>query len=1119
MAQQKASFKKWWKNITGNKATKDLVDSIVYAGVPVHKTVGNQLRIQGYIPTIVSKCGWFLKENGLKTRGIFRVSGSAKRIADLQTLFDTPPLYGSQLDWTPYTMHDASSVLRRYLNSLPDPVITLEYYEKFREVHRTITDDKEKIAAYQDLMAKLPPPHSCLLMYLLDFLAMFAYHSDENLMTSKNLASVFQPGILSHPDHAMSPGDYMISASVVEFLIDNQSSFALPTPNFDEDDDESASFGVAQSATQYVNEPGPSAPVLPTLPMAQDLVNPVDDERIRRLLESTPTEDPGIAEGPSDDLLERSKSTSSVRRRLSLHKTIGAQPSVPGQRPTRSKSTSSSSSNHQGPPGLFTSNFLARRRSSRMSKTQSIYSVKGIEAEILPTPGADTATTGDKVAVHDTSLSSLIPEHLSIRKAHTFSHLPHTLDGIEADDTATKSKRAIVREPSIIFETIDLQFPLPSVPDSQLHADPTPSAVPKSTTNNENNETSNSPSAVAPNDHPPAPIHPLDNEQKPTSDKSARGRLAAMELTAHVHIPDPPLPQPEDLHSTHPRAFARHDPTHQRVSPLGASLLNNPTPGKTPVIPAAKENKRPSHRGDGPIQRTKSTPAGLVKSFGSRDGQDGHGHHSSGHNIWKGWLSGRQKDKSNKENEGGSGSHDDKKHDPSVLDKQRKYRSQEISSVLSSDEPYHASGAQNRRDSNRPGISAFIVREPIQEDAETGHDGVRKYNGVPPPRPKPPPPEGSLMDLLEPQSRPIFNSSHSGSTTPNGSRSASPSPQNRLPLPVDHSHTPSPPPSVHNSSKSRSNSLVGHHQDHHHRSRHGSRLQSHGSSASISSHGSGVAPSVAGGGDQHVYSSQVMSRSGELPGASSSLSGTIHSNHTSPNLSLYDHARMPGYSADFTTVTNPIPTPAKSRDRKPSMPYSSGLGSSSPSNRSRSNSFRTASPSRTQKTPSGSPRLTPASLPTAPQTPPPPIPLSRAESGRATPEGGWSPNRPQTPVRRGTAPASHYVHRPLHHPHPHGSPHSQQAHSHQHPHHHPSLLAGDDINLSRQHSSSSINTRPQGYQSPSLRAKSRERQREVQREREKEREREEDEFRLVQTRSATMGPHPVPQPGDPPGFF
>ena len=73
----------------------------------------------GYVPIVVAKCGMMLKESATLTEGIFRVSGSSRRITQLQTLFDKPPRYGKDLDWTGYTVHDAASVLRRYLNMLP----------------------------------------------------------------------------------------------------------------------------------------------------------------------------------------------------------------------------------------------------------------------------------------------------------------------------------------------------------------------------------------------------------------------------------------------------------------------------------------------------------------------------------------------------------------------------------------------------------------------------------------------------------------------------------------------------------------------------------------------------------------------------------------------------------------------------------------------------------------------------------------------------------------------------------------------------------------------------------------------------------------------------------------
>jgi hypothetical protein len=46
------------------------------------------------IPVVVAKCGLYLKEHGTEVEGAFRISGSAKRMRELQTLFDTGPKVG-----------------------------------------------------------------------------------------------------------------------------------------------------------------------------------------------------------------------------------------------------------------------------------------------------------------------------------------------------------------------------------------------------------------------------------------------------------------------------------------------------------------------------------------------------------------------------------------------------------------------------------------------------------------------------------------------------------------------------------------------------------------------------------------------------------------------------------------------------------------------------------------------------------------------------------------------------------------------------------------------------------------------------------------------------------------
>lgn len=177
--------------------------------------------------------------------GIFRLSGSAKRIKDLQAIFNSPERYGKGLDWTGYTVHDAANILRRYLNQLPEPIVPLEFYERFRdplrghqsqvptdgdgplELDLTDFNHDSAVTTYQKLITELPALNRQLLLYILDLLAVFSSKSDLNRMTSANLAAIFQPGIISHPSHDMAPQEYRLSQDVVIFLIENQDNFLI----------------------------------------------------------------------------------------------------------------------------------------------------------------------------------------------------------------------------------------------------------------------------------------------------------------------------------------------------------------------------------------------------------------------------------------------------------------------------------------------------------------------------------------------------------------------------------------------------------------------------------------------------------------------------------------------------------------------------------------------------------------------------------------------------------------------------------------------------------------------------------------------------------------------------
>ncbi|KAJ6179996.1 hypothetical protein N7519_010457 [Penicillium mononematosum] len=243
----KRDLASWWKQFKRSTRKDELKEeapcgifgialnvSIKYANVAISLTNDHgESFIYGYVPIVVAKCGVFLKEKATDVEGIFRLNGSAKRIKDLQEVFDSPERYGKGLDWSGYTVHDAANVLRRYLNQLPEPIVPLEFYERFREPLRIYqrqvlegkdTADADKfdhakaVETYQNLIIELPPLNKQLLLYILDLLAVFASKSDQNRMPSANLHAV-------PPQHDMSPEEYKLSQDVLIFLIENQDHF------------------------------------------------------------------------------------------------------------------------------------------------------------------------------------------------------------------------------------------------------------------------------------------------------------------------------------------------------------------------------------------------------------------------------------------------------------------------------------------------------------------------------------------------------------------------------------------------------------------------------------------------------------------------------------------------------------------------------------------------------------------------------------------------------------------------------------------------------------------------------------------------------------------------------
>ncbi|KAK5700674.1 GTPase activating protein (GAP) for Rho1p [Elasticomyces elasticus] len=241
-----------------------LETSIRYANVSIslHDDQGQQY-IYGYIPIVLAKCTMFLKD---KVENIFAIAGSPKRIKELTEVFDRPPRYGKGFNWTGYTVHDAAQTILRYLLQLPEPIIPLGAYERFREPLRAFHvaahgsgqgndvlspmhfDLEAGLKDWQGCIAELSPLRRQALLYLLDMLAVFVSHAETNAMTTQRLAALFQPGILAHPQHALSRVEVHLSQAVLAQLIENPESFLIGALSGSE----------GSSAWQVVNTPAPT---------------------------------------------------------------------------------------------------------------------------------------------------------------------------------------------------------------------------------------------------------------------------------------------------------------------------------------------------------------------------------------------------------------------------------------------------------------------------------------------------------------------------------------------------------------------------------------------------------------------------------------------------------------------------------------------------------------------------------------------------------------------------------------------------------------------------------------------------------------------------------------------
>ncbi|KAK2500143.1 hypothetical protein MC885_011378 [Smutsia gigantea] len=187
------------------------------------------------VPFVVTKCTAEIEQRALGVQGIYRVSGSRVRVERLCQAFENGR---ALVDLSGNSPHDISSVLKRFLQELTDPVVPFHLYDGFISLAKALHADPghnpgtpspspEVIRLLKNLLVHLPDSNYNTLRHLVAHLFRVAAQFEENKMSANNLGIVFGPTLLRPPAGPGTAGagpatcllDSGHQAQLVEFLI------------------------------------------------------------------------------------------------------------------------------------------------------------------------------------------------------------------------------------------------------------------------------------------------------------------------------------------------------------------------------------------------------------------------------------------------------------------------------------------------------------------------------------------------------------------------------------------------------------------------------------------------------------------------------------------------------------------------------------------------------------------------------------------------------------------------------------------------------------------------------------------------------------------------------------
>ncbi|XP_055858934.1 SLIT-ROBO Rho GTPase-activating protein 1-like isoform X2 [Episyrphus balteatus] len=173
------------------------------------------------IPLIIRSCIRVISSYGLRSQGIFRVSGSQIEIMNFRESFENGEDPLAEATETA-DMNSVAGVLKLYLRELQEPLFPSKYFNFFIYVNQMQMDSEyEAIGQIRNFFNTISKPVVVVIRFLFSFLSHLSEYSGENLMDAFNLAISFGPTLMPTPEDKKNVQHQTQLNELIKFIIIN----------------------------------------------------------------------------------------------------------------------------------------------------------------------------------------------------------------------------------------------------------------------------------------------------------------------------------------------------------------------------------------------------------------------------------------------------------------------------------------------------------------------------------------------------------------------------------------------------------------------------------------------------------------------------------------------------------------------------------------------------------------------------------------------------------------------------------------------------------------------------------------------------------------------------------